>query len=141
MWGGLGLLEPRLLLAAAPVAVDDFAVTAPDSAIVVNVLANDTDVDGDIDPLTLVITSGPQSGNLVVADPATGLLSYTPLAGFIGPDEFRYTVADSGALVSNEAVAKLQVGILSDDFSSPTLNTDLWTFVDPAGDSTLTMTV
>ena len=30
--------------------------------------------------------------------------------------------------------------LVSDDFSSPELNEDLWTFVDPLGDATLTMT-
>ena len=30
--------------------------------------------------------------------------------------------------------------LVSDDFSSPTLNTALWTFMDPVGDATLSMT-
>ena len=75
-----------------PIANPDSAVTDQETAIAINVLANDVDADGD--PLTAVVVSGPASGTAVVL--ANNSIQYTPALGFSGTDNFTY-VADDGA--------------------------------------------
>lgn len=73
-----------------PVANDDqFSVEADSADNELDVLANDTDPDGD--ELTIVSVSQPANGQ---ADIAGGFILYTPTAGFIGTDSFTYTVDD-----------------------------------------------
>ena len=88
----------------APVAVNDGASTDEDTAVTVNVLANDTDVDGDT--LTPVVASGPAHGTVVVN--ADGTFTYTPHANFNGTDSFTYQASD-GALSSNEATVAITI--------------------------------
>ena len=54
------------------------------------VLANGSDVDGD--PLTAIQLSWPANGTL--AFNADGSFTYTPLAGWSGPDSFTYHASD-----------------------------------------------
>ena len=73
-----------------PVANDDTAATDEDTAVTINVLENDTDVDtGD----TLTVTSVTQPGNGAVINNGTDV-TYTPNADFFGSDSFTYTVGD-----------------------------------------------
>ena len=71
-----------------PVAVNDSASTNTGSATV-NVLANDSDPDGD--PLT--ITSFTQGGHGTVSC-TTPNCTYTAAPNFSGPDSFTYTISD-----------------------------------------------
>ncbi len=78
----------------APVANQDTTTTSEDTRIVLDVadlLANDTDADGD----TLFITgvSNPVHGS-VLFDPATETVTFTPNANYYGPAGFAYTVSD-----------------------------------------------
>jgi hypothetical protein len=73
-----------------PVARDDTANTLPDSQVVIRVLANDTDSDGD--PLTVTSVTPPANGT--VAQNADGTVSYTPAVEFLGTDNFTYTISD-----------------------------------------------
>jgi VCBS repeat-containing protein len=76
----------------APDAVNDAATIAEDSgANAINVLANDSDVDGD----TLTVTAVTQGthGSVAITGGGTGV-SYTPAANFFGTDSFTYTVSD-----------------------------------------------
>ncbi|NND60857.1 MAG: tandem-95 repeat protein [Gammaproteobacteria bacterium] len=77
----------------APTAVDDAATTDQDMAVTVDVLANDSDVDGD--SLTVASVTQPANGNVV--DNGDGTVTYTPDAGFFGTDTFTYTVTDGTA--------------------------------------------
>ncbi len=79
----------------APVANDDTVVAQPGQPTVVDVLANDTDEDGDIDPACVTITRPPTKGTAVV-NPETGVITYTATAGATGSDSFEYRVCDSG---------------------------------------------
>lgn len=72
-----------------PDAVDDAAVTPAGASVVIDVLANDSDADGD----SIFISS--------VTDPANGSVShdgatvtYTPASGFTGVDSFYYSISD-----------------------------------------------
>ena len=82
-----------------PVAVADTAMTAPGIAIDIDVLANDSDPDGD--PLTIIAFGQPSNGavGVVVAD---NTIRYTPRGGFTGTDRFAYVIADDEGAQSNE---------------------------------------
>jgi hypothetical protein len=73
-----------------PVGMDDEATTAEDTAIDVDVLANDSDPDGD--PLAVTSTTDPANGTASVN--ADGTVRYTPDPDFSGDDGFDYTVQD-----------------------------------------------
>ncbi len=75
---------------AAPVAGTDSVTTAFETPVTVDVLANDSDPDGD--PLQLESLGFPAHGRLAIN--ADGSLTYTPDAGFSGEDSFTYTVGD-----------------------------------------------
>jgi len=100
----------------APVAVDDFpGTTTVGVPIVIDVLANDTDADGTIDPTTVTVVSIPQNG-VVSVDAVTGDITYTPGDGSQGPlgiriDTLTYTVRDDQGILSNEASISLGVDL------------------------------
>jgi len=76
----------------APVAVTDSKTVAEDSdPTAINVLANDTDIEGD----TLAITAKTNGtkGVVTITGGGTGL-TYKPYVGFSGPDTFTYTISD-----------------------------------------------
>jgi hypothetical protein len=87
----------------APVALDDTASTAPGTAVVVDVLANDTDGNGD--PLLVVGLTQPANG---LATVVTGGVEYIPEAGFTGTNTFTYRASD-GTLESNTATVTVTV--------------------------------
>ena len=72
-----------------PVANDDSATTPQDTAVDIDVLANDTDPDGD--PLHINSATDPPHGTTVNHG---GNLTYTPDPGFTGTDTFDYTAGD-----------------------------------------------
>ena len=79
----------------APVAVDDITTVLEDAeATSIDVLANDTDEEGD--PLTLLSVTTSGTGTVTVDG---ALLEYTPAADFNGTEEVSYTVSD-GLLTS-----------------------------------------
>ena len=73
----------------APVAFDDSTSTNEDTPVTVNVVANDTDVEGD--PLTVSAVTQGTNGAVTFAG---GSVTYTPNPNFNGPDSFTYTVSD-----------------------------------------------
>ena len=73
----------------APVAVDDTATTDQETAVLIPVLANDSDPEGD--PLTIQSLSPAGNGTLAVVDDQ---IQYTPDDAFSGADSFNYTIAD-----------------------------------------------
>src|SRR6056297_3104173 len=92
----------------APVAVDDVATTNEDTQVDIDVLANDSDVDGNLDPATVTVTSGPANGAASV-NTTTGVITYTKSGDFNGTDSFVYEVCDDGtplpALCSSATVS------------------------------------
>ena len=75
----------------APVAMDDEAETDEGESVTINVLANDTDADGD--RLTITDATDGNSGTVDVATDGSSV-TYTPNADFHGEDQFMYTVSD-----------------------------------------------
>ncbi len=84
----------------APVAVDDEALTAEDTPVTMDVLANDSDVDGD--PLTVISATRPLSG--VVAVNLDGTVTYTPTTDWHGVDAFAYNISDGHGGVDSATV-------------------------------------
>jgi hypothetical protein len=83
-----------------PVAVDDSRSVAQNSAATtIDVLANDTDVDGG-PAKTVVSATQPAHGTSSVASDGSSV-SYQPAAGYCGPDSFTYALnGGSSATVS-----------------------------------------
>ena len=73
-----------------PVANDDDYFTLQDTAVDIDVLANDVDPDGD--PLTASIDEAPQHGVLDMI--GNGSYTFTPSAGYCGTDSFTYSISD-----------------------------------------------
>ncbi|HEY6175886.1 MAG TPA: Ig-like domain-containing protein [Kofleriaceae bacterium] len=72
-----------------PTAAADFTSTDPGTALTYDVVANDSDIDGDT--VTLDAVDPPAHGTAVITD---GKLAYTPNAGFTGIELVGYTVGD-----------------------------------------------
>jgi VCBS repeat-containing protein len=74
----------------APVAVNDAAITTQNTSTKLEVLANDSDVDGDT--LTISAVSTPNNGMVYIN--ADHTIIYIPLPGFYGVETFVYTASD-----------------------------------------------
>ena len=84
-----------------PDAIDDTLTTTPGAPGTVDVLANDTDPNGD----ALTVTSFTQGAHGTVECTTAGLCTYTPAAGFAGTDAFAYTVSDGHGGTDTASVA------------------------------------
>ncbi|WP_203342411.1 tandem-95 repeat protein [Vibrio diabolicus] len=92
----------------APVAKDDTAITDEDTAVTIDVLPNDTDVDGDT--LSIQSASVPEAqGKVEIVD---GKLLFTPAENFNGDAEITYTITD-GAL-TDQATVNVTVNAVND---------------------------
>lgn len=80
----------------SPVANNDTASTGSSTPVVIDVISNDTDIDGNINPATVSVTDGPVNGGSVTVDPVTGTITYTPGPNTCGSDHFTYRVCDDG---------------------------------------------
>jgi hypothetical protein len=90
-----------------PVAANDSASSANDAAVTIEVIANDTDSAGSIDPTSVQIASQPGHGTVLTTP--TGSVVYTPTAGYSGSDSFTYTVKDHQGAASNIATVTITV--------------------------------
>ncbi|TOD50798.1 RTX toxin, partial [Vibrio parahaemolyticus] len=92
----------------APMAKGDIATTQEGTAVTIDVLPNDTDVDGD--KLSIQSASAPEAqGKVEIVD---GKLVFTPAENFNGDAEITYTVTD-GAL-TDQATVKVTVNAVND---------------------------
>ncbi|HCM0814618.1 TPA: tandem-95 repeat protein, partial [Vibrio parahaemolyticus] len=99
----------------APVAKDDIATTQEDTAVIIDVLPNDSDVDGD--KLSIQSASVPkEQGTVEVVD---GKLVFTPAENFNGDAEITYTVTDGQ--LTDEAKVTVTVNPVND---APTIKVD-----------------
>lgn len=107
-----------------PTALNDSATTNQDTAVTVDVLANDSDPDsGDV----LSVGSVTQGSNGSVTNNGSSV-TYTPNAGFTGSDSFTYTVSDgnggSDTATVNVTVNATSGGVVfSDSFESDSTGT------------------
>ena len=75
----------------APIAVADAITIDEDTSVVIDVRANDSDIDGD--SLTVVAVTQGTNGSVVI-DAISGNPIYTPNFNFNGSDSFTYTISD-----------------------------------------------
>ena len=90
----------------APVAVADVASTPAGTAVIINVLGNDSDPDVG-QTLSIASFTQPASGGAVTA--VAGGLRFVPVTGFTGAATFSYVVTD-GALTAGATVTVTVVG-------------------------------
>ena len=92
----------------APVATTDTAETSPGTAIIIGVLENDLDVDGDTLRVSAVGTpTAPNNGTATINVNAT-TVTYTPDATFTaGTDTFDYTVTDEHVAVTTSVTVTI----------------------------------
>ncbi len=105
-------LEPRVVLNAAAVALDDpWYYTAEDTTLVIGT-SDTTLLDNDWDPegsaLTASVVAGPAHGTLISFDD-DGTFEYEPDTSFVGWDTFTYKVSD-GTSDSAIVTATIAVG-------------------------------
>ena len=111
-------VEITVTASLPPVADDDTASTDEDSAVDVDVLANDSDPEGG--ELTIDSFTTPLNGS--VTDLGAGILRYAPDTNFNGSDSFTYTVCDPvGACTT--ATVTITVNPVNDD---PTAENDTY---------------
>jgi VCBS repeat-containing protein len=94
---------------AAPTAADDAFATDEDTPLTENVLANDSDEDGD--DLSASLAGGPEHGTVDLD--ADGSFTYTPAANYNGADSFTYEISD-GQGESASATVALTVAAVND---------------------------
>ncbi|MCB0122160.1 MAG: tandem-95 repeat protein, partial [Caldilineaceae bacterium] len=88
-----------------PTTVNDSVTITPGTAILIDVLENDSDPNGDT--LSISIDGPPQHGTAVVQD---GKVLYTPTAGFSGTDSFTYIVSDGRGGTATGSVTVVVTG-------------------------------
>jgi ELWxxDGT repeat protein len=88
--------------ATAPNSADDSATTPFNTAVTVDVLANDALFAGSLSAASVQIVTPPASGTTSI-NPATGAITYMPNTGFSGGDVFAYRVSDGAGIFSNAA--------------------------------------
>ena len=93
----------------APIARADGATVAEDSAVMMAVLDNDDDPDGDNLSVT-VVTQGANGAVLINSDDS---VTYTPDADFNGADSFDYTISDGNG-GSDTATVSITVAAVND---------------------------
>ncbi|PWF68943.1 RTX toxin, partial [Vibrio sp. T9] len=99
----------------APVATNDNAVTDEDTPVTIDVLPNDTDVDGD--KLSIESASVPKEQGTV--EVVNGKLVFTPAENFNGDAEITYTITDG--VLTDQAKVTVTVNPVND---APTIKVD-----------------
>lgn len=124
--------DPPAPVKHKPVAKDDSESGEMGETIVIDVLSNDSDKDGNIDPKTVKLidpSNNTEVTELVVdgegtwsVNPETGVVTFTPEDGFIGdPTPVDYVVSDTTGLKSDPATITIDYQSrpeAEDDFAS-----------------------
>ena len=118
VWDATGLSDTAVINVEvipsnyAPTAENDVAVTSEDAAVIIDVAANDSDVDGNLDPGSVKIVAAPSAGSVSV-DPITGKVSYTPTTDVGQLDLFAYEISDTDG-ATNSALVMVAVTAVND---------------------------
>ena len=83
-----------------PIALADSVSTQEDTAVAIDVLSNDSDIDGD----ALTVATASASHGVVTIQP-DGTLSYQPNADFVGTDVIEYSIEDGQGGTSTSVVS------------------------------------
>lgn len=99
-----------------PVAVNDYAITNEDVQLPIDVLDNDTDPQGNIDPTKVTIINTATHGTLSV-NPFSGLVIYTSEPNFYGTDNFTYEICDTDGFC-DQAIVTITVNPINDSINA-----------------------
>lgn len=100
----IGAFEYNTPLNTPPVAKNDNAATQQGASVVIAVLANDSDPDGD--SLSVVSVGSPAHGTATIN--VDGTVTYLPQSAFHGSDSFTYTIDDGHG---HTAVGSVTIGV------------------------------
>lgn len=96
VYGSLQVTDVRYGCAAKnfpPEAEDDRVSTTKNSKVIIKVLENDDDIDGQLVTSTVALVSNPSHGS--ASSLSNGEISYQPQSNFVGTDSFKYIVCDN----------------------------------------------
>ncbi len=91
-----------------PVAIDDPVTARSGTQVPIDVTANDFDPDGEA--IAVIDVDAPRNGQVEISSAST--VTYRPDSGYVGTDQFDYTIADGAG---TEATATVTVELLSPD--------------------------
>jgi Ca2+-binding RTX toxin-like protein len=100
-----------------PTAVNDNVTTNQNIAVDINVLANDSDPNGDVITIKAFDGVSTKGSNIVLDNRGTpdnltdDQLVYTPLANFSGSDSFTYTISDGTATATASVVVEVGINL------------------------------
>jgi hypothetical protein len=102
------LVLPAGAAAASPIAGNDQVATNEETPVLIDLLKNDSDPDGDA--LHLVSVNQIQNGRVTLTD-VPGVVSFAPLFNFNGTGTFSYVVADTGGATATGLVMVFVIGV------------------------------
>ncbi|MEG4246762.1 Ig-like domain-containing protein [Microcoleus sp. MON2_D6] len=100
-----------------PTAVNDKSTTNQNIAVSINVLANDSDPNGDVITVEAFDSVSTKGGSIVLDNRGTpdnftdDRLVYTPLTTFSGSDSFTYTISDGTATATASVLVEVGVDL------------------------------
>ncbi len=109
-----------------PNADGDSASTHEDTSVIIYVLDNDSDPEGEQSELRLTVVTQPPNGRATVNEPTNPgddrTITYRPNDNYDESDTFTYRVTDTGNLTSNLATVEVDIYAVNDvpTFASPT---------------------
>jgi len=114
-WGCASTVPPNM----APVAVDDQLSVEIGMEATADVLDNDNDTDGSLDPSSVTVISGPIYGETTVQP--DGSIQYQADTTHLGNDTFTYVICDNGdPVICDTADVVVSIGELTGVFLSST---------------------
>lgn len=96
-----------------PTAVDDAANTTINTPVDINVLNNDQEGDGALDPTSVGFVSGtepPTNEGVFTVNATTGLVTFTPANGYTGTSTIDYEVCDVNSLCDQATITVTVTG-------------------------------
>jgi VCBS repeat-containing protein len=113
-----------------PTALPDTASTTKNQSIDINVLANDSDLDGVLNPATVQIVLTPSPSGTATVLP-NGFIRFVPATDYSGSVTLSYVVSDDVGTVSN--VANVDIRVQRSKWQNPRLPLDVNadTFISP----------
>ena len=111
-----------------PDAVDDTAAVDEDDTVVIDVLDNDSDPEGDLDDTSVTIDTPPSNGIATVN--VDGTIGYAPDPDFFGTDSFTYQVCDTTPIPIGPLCSTATVDITVNAVNDPPDAVDDSTAVD-----------
>ena len=91
------------------IANDDNVITAMNTPVDTDVTSNDADAEGQIDLSSVSVITQPSNG-IASANTTTGIITYTPDAGYVGNDSYVYEICDGGSPATcDQAVVNITV--------------------------------